>query len=920
LQFNTKTDSGGNAIPDDQVRNITVDLPSGFYGNPQVMAACTMRDVINLDGFCQPAAQVGVLNYELGPGTFLDFPIYNVESPDSQTAVLAVVALSVPVKIVVSVRSDGDYGLRAKLSNLNQALNTTTTTLTLWGVPADPIHDVDRFFPNGGLFGKGAPAGVPPRPFLSLPSRCEPVTTTVKTNSWQNPGKFVSASSTSPPLAGCDQLKFDASIKARPQITTAGAPSGYDVRVTVPQDQSVKGLATPQLRKAVVALPAGTRVSPASADGLGACTDADMKLGSDAEPTCSESSKVGTVSIDTPVLKNPVAGDIILGAQRPDQLLRLWFVVRGPGLLLKLPGKVDPDPVTGRLVATFDGTPQLPFTHLDTSFKGGSRAALVNPKACGTYTTHATLTPWSGGAPVETEDSFTIDQNCDQADRFEPALDAGVVDPAAGGSSPFVLNVSRPSGQQDFSTLDVTLPSGLLAHVGDVPLCPEAQAATGSCGAASQVGAVRTLAGAGPDPLTVPQPGKAPTAVYLAGPYKGAPFSLSVVVPAQAGPFDLGTVVVRAGLFVDPDTAQATVKSDPLPTVLKGIPLDLQRLTVMMDRPEFMITPTNCDPLEVRARVGSITGKAVNLVRPFQANGCASLPYDPQLTMALTGKGQTTDNKHPALSARLTPNDGDANIKRVRAILPLSLALDPDNANGLCEPTDAARDRCPTASVVGSAQAVSVLHEPLKAPVYFVRGERRDPKTGRTIRTLPKLYIPLKGDGVKVNINASSEVPDNKHLVTTFDNLPDVPLKSFDLKINGGQHGILVVSGTNICHSNQVTTLQYAGQNGKAIEDDVPMATPCPLSVRGAGHGKSTVGLTIGGLGAGKVSVSGNGIQKASRTLAGSTVATLRTKLTAAAQRSLARGRDVRLRVTVAFTPNRAKKAMTLTKSVIVHG
>ncbi len=918
LQFNTV--NGGDM--EGQVRNIEVDLPVGFYGNPQGMPTCTMAQIIDNDGYCQPAAQVGVLNYEI-PGTGgarVDFPVYNIKAPDSQTAVLAVVAIGVPAKIVVSVRSDGDYGLRAKLSNLNQALMLTTTRLTLWGVPADPVHNPKRYFPAGGLFGYGAPAGVAPRPFLSMPARCEPVTTTLRAASWQNPSKWATASVTSPPLTGCDKLKFDASVKARPQVTTAGTPSGLDVRVTIPQDDTVLGLATPSLRKAVVALPVGTRVSPASADGLGACSDADLKLGTDQEPTCPDSSKVGTVSINTPVLADPVAGDIILGTQRPDQLLRLFFVVRGPGLLLKIPGKVDPDPVTGQLVATFDGTPQLPFTTLDTSFKGGSRAALSNPKACGVYTTHATLTPWSGGPAVQAQDSFTIDKKCDQAGKFEPALDAGVMDPAAGASSPFVLNLSRPSGQQDFNSLDVTLPKGLIGRVGDVPLCPEAQAAVGACPAASQIGSVRVLSGAGPAPLAVPQPGKAPTAAFLAGPYKGAPFSMSIVVPAQAGPFDLGTVVVRAALFVDPDTAQVTVKSDPLPTILKGIPLDIQRLSVSVDRPGFMINPTSCDPSQVAARVGSTAGRVVDISSKFQATGCAALPYAPKLKMSLTGKGQTTDGKHPALTARLAPNAGDANIKETRVILPLSLALDPDNANGLCEPTDAAKDNCPAKSVVGTAKAVSVLHEPLQSPIYFVRGERKDPKSGRIIKTLPKLFIPLKGEGVKVNINASSEVPDNKHLVTTFANLPDVPLKSFDLSIAGGAHGILVVSGTNICRANQVATAQFEGQNGKDVENDISMGTPCALSVRGSGHGSSTVKLTVGGVGAGKVVVSGSGVQKLSRTVAEATVATLQPKLTAAAKRALARGRNVTMRVTVAFTPKGAKKARKVTKAITLHG
>jgi hypothetical protein len=913
LHFNTRVNQFGNTVMDGQVRDISVDLPAGFYGNPQDVPSCTMQEIIDQNGTCQPSAQVGKLNYEISPGFFIDFPVYNLKAPDSQTAVLAVVAASIPAKIVVSVRSDGTYGLQAKLINLNQGLALTTTRLTLWGVPADPVHDADRHILNGNLGAVGASAGVVPRPFLSLPSRCEPVTTTLHADSWQNPGVWSTASVISPALTGCDRLAFDPSITARPQVTTAGTPSGFDVRVTVPQDDSVQGLATAQLRKTVVKLPVGTTVSPASADGLGACTDAELKLGTSEEPSCPESSKVGTVSIDTPVLKDPIAGDIILGTQQPDQLLRLWFVVRGPGLLLKIPGKVDPDPFSGQLVATFDGTPQLPFTNLNTSFKGGPHAALRNPKECGTYTTHASLTPWSDNAPVEAEDSFVIDQNCDRSGKFEPAIEAGVVDPAAGATSPFVFNVSRASGQQDFSSLDVALPPGLLGRVGDVPLCSESQAAAGTCNRASQVGSVQTWAGAGPNPLVVPQPGKAPTAVFLAGPYKGAPFSLSIVVPAQAGPFDLGTVVVRAGLFVDPNTARVTVKSDPLPRIIKGIPLDLQRVSVVMERPGFMINPTSCEPMQIAAQVGSTAGKSVARSAPFQADDCAALSYKPKLNMGLTGKGQTTDGKHPALVAHLIPHDGDANIKQAKVILPLSLALDPDNANGLCEPTDAAQDRCPAKSIVGQAKAVSLLHVPLSSPIYFVRGERRDPKSGRIIKTLPKLFIPLKGEGVTVNVNASSEVPDNKHLVTTFSNLPDVSLKTFDLSITGGPHGILVVSDANICQANQTATANFVAQNGKRLESDISMGTPCPLSVKAAGHGAATVQLSIGGLKAGKLTLAGAGIQRMTRTVLDGTVATLRPRLTAAARRLLARGRDVTLRVTVT---NQAHK---VTKRIILH-
>jgi hypothetical protein len=917
IGFDFTSDSNGNRIIGGLPRDIEVDLPAGFYGNPQAAPKCKMQQIVQSDGFCSPGAQVGYLHYEAAPNVFIDFPVYNLESPDSQTAVLGIVVFSVPAKIVISARSDGDYGLTARLSNLNQALQLINTELVLWGVPAAPVHDAKRFLDNA--FTPGYPAGVPERPFLSMPARCEPVTTTLRTRSWENPEDWKTQSVTTPPLTGCEDLRFKPSVVSRPQISAAGSPSGYDIDVNVPQDQTVDGLATPQLKDAVVTLPAGTRVSAASADGLGACADSELKLDeANVEPVCPDSSKIGSISIDTPALADPLNGEIILGTPRPDQLLRLWFVARGPGLVLKIPGKVDPDPVTGRLVATFNNTPQLPFSKLSTSFKGGPRAALVNPKACGTYTTTASLTPWSGGPAVQSADSFTLDQNCDQAGKFEVTMNAGVLDPAAGKSSPFVLKLTRPSGQQNFGSVTTVLPPGLLAHVGDVPLCAEAQAATGTCGTASQVGKVRVAAGAGSAPLAVPQLGKTPTAVFLAGPYKGAPFSLSLVVPAQAGPFDLGLVVVRAALFVDPKTAQVTVKSDPLPTILDGIPLDLQKVSVLIDRPGFMISPTNCSPMQVGAQVGSSEGASVDVSSRFQVADCASLPYDPKLGIDLSGKGQTVDGTHPALTAHLTTNVDDTNSKKVTVTLPLSLALDPGNANGLCEPVDAAANHCAASTIVGHASAHSVLKDPLTGPVYFVRGERID-ASGKIRKTLPKLFIPLSADGVTIYVNASSDVRDDR-LVTAFDNLPDAPFSSFDLQIDGGKHGILAVSGQNVCAATQVADADFSGQSGKTAADEVTMGTPCTLGVSQTSHTSKTLNVTISGLSAGKVSVTGKGLTRTSRTISGSPVATVAASLSTSVRSRLADGHDVKIKVSVSFTAKGAKKAKKATKTITIHG
>jgi hypothetical protein len=556
--------------------------------------------------------------------------------------------------------------------------------------------------------------------------------------------------------------------------------------------------------------------------------------------------------------------------------------------------------------------------------KDGTRAALANPKACGTYTTHAELTSWASKTPVSSDSSFTIDQGCDKAGKFEPTMAAGLTNPAAAGSSSFVLTVARPDGQQDISSLNVTLPPGLLAHVGSVPLCPEPQAAAGTCSPDSQVGTTSVEAGPGASPLSIPQPGKAPTGVFLAGPYKGAPYSLSVVVPAQAGPFDLGTVVVRAALTVDPVDAHVTVQSDPLPTILQGIPLNIQKVHVLVDRPGFMVAPTSCAPMQVTGQILSSQGAVGQVQSRFQVGGCASLGFKPNIAVTLSGKGQTTDGKHPALAATLAMPAGQANIKKVTVTLPLSLALDPDNSqsNDLCEFLDGKKTipECPKSSIVGSASATTpLLNEPLKGPVYFVKNVRIDPKSGRQIKTLPTLAIPLQGGGITLVVRATSAVVDN-HLVTTFDTIPDAPVSNFKLNINGGKKDILVVSGVDICKAPQVAQQVSTGQNGKTYTSNITFGTPCQLAVVKSAHTASTLQLTVGGVGAGKLSVSGNGLAKVSRTLGSATTATVQARLSSAHQAALARGRNVKVRVAVSFRAKGATKAKTVHKTLVVHG
>jgi hypothetical protein len=926
-------------------RDVRVDLPVGMVGNPTAVPECPADLLVtagdSLVGKCPPETQIGVAKLAQTPGVPTTVAVYNMAHSPELPGLFGFNFLSVPIFVQPKVRAS-DYGISSESARISQAKTIYSADIVIWGVPADPSHDAQRVDPTGkiptswncqidGGSACTVPSTAPRRPFLSAPTSCpgRPAVFGLVADSWENPGVFdsqtLSADADGAPLSteGCDKLAFTPTASVRTTSHVADAPTGLDVTVSVPQNDSPDGLATAHVKRVEVTFPEGMSVSPSSAAGLGACSPAQIGLGTDSAVSCPDSARLGRVDVETPLLKDPLHGDVFLAKQTDNpfgSLIAMYVAIQGPGFVLKLPGKIDLDPNTGRVVATFDQNPQVPFSKLTVSFSGGSRAALANPPACGTYTTHVALVSWASDDVVGADSPLAIDEGCETR-TFSPSLSAGTSTTQAGADAPFTVAVTRGDRSQYFSRISpVTLPAGLLARIGSVAQCGEAQANAGTCGTDSQVGSVSTLAGPGAQPLGLT--GR----VYLTGPYKGGPFGLSIVVPAVAGPFDLGNVVVRAAIRVDPVTAQATVESDPLPTIIDGIPLRVRQVNVTIDRKGFTFNPTSCAAKSVVAGLGGFDSLApdaarsdVTLSSPFQANGCGDLGFAPKLSMRLTGKGQTTDGKHPALVAHLAPNTTDANSAKVTVALPLSLALDPGNANGLCEPVDAAANKCAASTVVGHATAHSILPHPLTGPVYFVRGERKDPKSGRTIKTLPKLFIPLSADGVTIYINASSDVKGNK-LVTTFDTLPDAPFSSFDLQINGGKHGILAVSGANVCAGTQIADADYTGQNGKVFSDGVTMGTPCALGIVKSSHTSTALKVAVGGIGAGKLSATGKGVGRASRAIGSATTATLTMKLTKSTRSALARGRNVKVKVTVLFTPKGAKKAKRTTKTMVLHG
>jgi uncharacterized repeat protein (TIGR01451 family) len=852
VEFNTVSDpeSGtdeGIGSPED-VKTLRVDLPSGLIVDPSATPTrCSREDFqrsVQGAAFCPLSSQVGTVDLKLVTAVDESHPVYNVEPAPGVPAQFGFEVQGVLVVLNGGVRAGGDYGLTAELRRISQAIPLHYSTLTLWGVPADPAHDAER----GPAAGFGArncgrlgilsacPVDVPLKPLLTNPMDCSagPLMTKATMESWESPGTFKTASfdhdrnGVPMEVKDCDRVPFDGSFRVRPTNPKPDAPSGYEVEVRISQTENPEGLATSHLKKAVVTLPEGVSVNPASADGLEACSPAQIGLDNGNDAACPKGSKIGSVEVDTPLLQEPMTGDVFVAKQADNpfgSLLAMYLVARAPGVMIKLAGHVEADPATGQLTATFDDNPQLPFTSLHVSLQGGPTAPLANPPSCGQKTATAVLTPWSGTSAVTRTSSFSID--CLGASGFAPAFRAGSLNPVGGGFSPFAVRIDREDGQQYLGGVTMQTPPGLLAKLKGVALCLDTQANAGTCGIESRVGTATVGAGPGATPFFLEG------GVFLTGPYKGAPYGLAVVVRAIAGPYDLGTVVVRQALHVDRRDAHVTVVSDPLPTILEGIPLRLRSVNVDVDRPGFTLNPTSCRAKQINATLSSTEGAVHRAGQRFQVAGCSALPFRPRLGLRLTGRRHTRLGRHPGIRATVRQGAGQAAIERAVVRLPKSLALDADNAQALCEYADGIKDEptCPEGSIVGRAKAVTpLLNRPLTGNVYFVKNVRTDRRTGAQIRTLPMLVVALRGE-IAINLRGTSSVRGGR-LISKFASVPDAPISRFNLNIKGGKTGILAVTRTpsgqtSLCQARQRALVEMRGHNGRRANFTTRVKTPC---------------------------------------------------------------------------------------------
>jgi hypothetical protein len=844
-------------------KDIRFDLPPGQVGNTVGMATCPAAKAFSQE--CPRDTVVGIAtvfaeaNNPLVQVTrAIVAPVFNITPSPGEPVAFMFKPAFIPVRLDTSVLSNGDYGVRVTAGNLSQAAEIISTYVTIWGVPADhngpgnigSNYSVTATAEDGHSLG-GPNLAATRVPLLSNPTQClTPLTATMETDPWLDRDVFQSAQAPIGTLIGCNLLTEEPSMSMLPDTLQAGAPAGYSFGLHVPQVNDPDGLAAPNVQKVVTALPVGAVISPSAAWGLAACSDAqffgpssERGLERPAKPAgCPREAQVGTVLIQTPALALPLTGDVFLASPQcgpctpqdaqDAKMVRLFLQVIGEGnsgIVVKLEGTGRLDQQTGQLTVTFDRNPQLPFSDLKLTLGGGPRATLANPRACGPATTALSLTPWSTPFTNDLASLYTFNVTGCYSPQFDPSFVAGTTSIQSGEYTPFMLSFGRKDADQFLGGLQLRMPPGLLGKVSTVTLCKEPQAAQGECPAESLIGHVQVLTGPGQTPFLVTG-----GQVFLTESYKGAPFGLSIVVPAVAGPYTLagttghGTVVVRAAINVDPTDSHLTVTSDPLPTELDGIPLQLQVVNVTIDRPEFTFNPTSCSKMSIGASLTSTEGASAGVSSPFQVTNCVGLGFKPQFKVSTSG--HTSRANGASLDAKVVYPLGPklANIAKVKVELPKQLPSRLTTLQKACTDSvfSANPESCPAASRVGQARASTpILPGELTGAAYFV---------SHGGAAFPDLIVVLEDrrDGVRVDLTGSTFISKAGITSSTFKTVPDVPISSFELYLPQGPNSALAANG-NLCSSSLKMPTEFVAQNGAVLHRAMPVAvTGCPKAAK----------------------------------------------------------------------------------------
>ena len=846
--------------PVGDLRTVRVDLPTGLSVNPQATPQCKL-EAGQSPSTCPAAAIVGTSAISasavevvgLPLGTRVDLPpvpVYNVEPRNGEPARFGFEVAGTQVFLDAGVAWQSDY---------HEFFTIHVSKIELPIGPLGALAEV-KLLENRLVFEgtKGQPlTGA----FLTNPSTCfDPAvppfqhtySTFLRADSYQEeapqfPLGAEELEAALPPgvrPTGCENVPFNPSVGAVAGTTKTDSPDGPTVEVGVPYEPAA-AIAHSNVRTARVTLPRGLGLNPSAAPALTACTDQQFGKGTANPVSCPAGSKIGTVSIQTPVLPpDSLSGDVYLGEQlsrdpTSGKEYRVFLDAESPrfGQSVRLVGEVSADPATGQLTTKVEEAPQLPFTSVKVKFDG-AKGVLTSPPTCGPNQTTGRMTPWSGTPDATPADKgFTLTTApgggpCAKtmAQRpFSPGFSARPASAKARTFTPFRVQISRPDGQQELKGVDITLQPGATAKIKGVPYCKpsELKAAAQSSGAAeaknsscpekSLLGVASIKAGSGPSPLQIDS-GK----VFLAGPYRGAPLSLAVVTPARAGPFDLGTVVVRVALFVDPETAQIHPVSDPIPDVFGGAKLSVRSIGVNVNRKGFARNGTNC---RKSATAGVLRGGGSDPTNParfssfpvstaFQAAKCKPLKFRPKLQLRLFGK--TKRAQHPKLRAVLRARSKDADIRRASVALPHVLFLDQASLATICTRVQFAANKCPKRSVYGHAKATSpLIGKPLKGPVYLRSSNNK----------LPDLVAHLKG---QVTIDLVGKIDVFKGGIrTTFSRVPDVPVSKFTMTLPGGKRGLLV-SSRDLCQAPVEGFVRLKAHNGRKRNSQPILRTPCP--------------------------------------------------------------------------------------------
>jgi hypothetical protein len=882
LGLNSRLDPEFGEVPEGQLKSVSVTLPEGLVGDPLATPRCPSANFVNINfsskfPACSNDSVVGVVSARVlwsaaSGANWVSAPLYNLQPPFGVVQKLGFAAAGVPIAIEFRLSQKAPYKVIANLNYLAQPLPILGSRVVVWGNPSSPAHNAERgtcikplvseptdeIHTTGGSCPSTLAGTAAEKAFITLPTACRgPLATAFRLAPWENPearveGAILTHDNGVPPVAmgfeNCPALQFGPRIGSKPTSSSADSPTGLDFEMNIED----KGLTTPgengqsDLKKAVVTLPAGMTTNPAVASGLQACTLAQYESETvDSVPGtgCPEASKVGSVEIESPLVEPVIHGSVFVAKQGDNpfhNLLTIYMVAKSPelGVIVQAAGKVDPDPTTGQLTTTFDDLPQLPFSHFRFHFRDGDRAPLITPSVCDKFTTTADLYPYSNPTvPLHETATFEVTSGtkgrpCASSEGQLPlraSFSAGTTSPLAGAYSPFVLKLEREDGTQEISRINTTMPKGFTGRLVGIPYCPEAgiaqaaarsgegqaalEIAHPSCPAASELGSVVGSAGAGPKPFYL-STGHA----YLAGPYKGAPLSLEIIVPVVAGPFDLGVVAVRTALQVDLKTAQITAVSDPIPTIIHGLPLVVRSIALNVSRPNFTLNPTSCAPKEITGTLVSTLNQSTPLSQYFQVEACKRLKFKPTLHIHL--QGPTRRAGHPALKAVVTyPKKGAySNVARAQVGLPHSEFLDQGSIGTVCTQPQLQSKTCPKKSIYGRVKAwTPLLEKPLSGPVYLGVGYGHK---------LPDLVADLGGQ-IRVLLNGKVDQTKQKGLRNTFEAVPDAPVSKFILELKGGPKYGLLENSENICRKAQKASTRFVAQNGMVLTTQTPIANEC---------------------------------------------------------------------------------------------